>query len=482
MAQVILYNPKEKARLKVPYVPFSLMTVASSMKVSGVSFSLIDSRVDTDAHEQVLKGLENPEVVMFGLTLMTGSVIYDVLEVARMVRRKRPDVKIVFGGVHATMLPEETAQHDLVDIVISGAGEETAVELAQKLINKENWKEVAGLVFEEDGKIITTPPRQKANEALYSGIDYDIVDLTKYVKKDATGERCLDYLSSRGCPHPCTYCAIAEVWGKKMLYYPPDQMVNNLMYLQQKLNLDSIHFLDDNFFVRRSRVEEFCDNVIASGLKLKFWAMCRIQYFWQYDDAFLAKLKQAGFATINFGAESGSEVVLQKLKKTHTPEQILMTARKCNEFGIRAQFSFMMALPYETPQDLELTMSMIDQIHKINPVFDMQLFPFTPFPKTELAAESAAYGFVQPKTLEEWARFEYGNIKMPWLSPLMRRRVDTLTTLAWFAFTSETAIKLGKLYGTAFRFFGSVARLRWSFRFFDHAYEWKMVNAFAKSC
>ncbi len=482
MAKVILYNPKEKARLKVPYLPFSLMTVASSLKISGITFELIDSRIDTDAHEQVRKALDNPEVVAFGLTLMTGSVIYDVLDVAKIVREKRPDVKIVFGGVHATMLPEETAKHHYVDIVVVGAGEETTVELVQKLVNKENWEDTPGLAFKKDGNIVVTSPRVKQNDEHYSGINYDIVDLTRYIKKDATGERCLDYLSSRGCPHPCTYCAIAEVWGKKMLYYPPDAMVSNLMYLQQKLNLDSIHFLDDNFFVRRSRVEEFCDAVIASGLKLKFWAMCRIQYFWQYDDAFLAKLKQAGFATINFGAESGSEVVLQKLKKTHTPEQILITARKCQQYGIRAQFSFMMALPYETPQDLEMTMNMIDQIHKINPSFDMQLFPFTPFPKTELADESAAYGFQQPDTLEGWARFEYGNIKMPWLTPMMRRRVDTLTTLAWFAFTSETAIKLGRLYGTAFRFFGAIARLRWNFRFFDHPYEWKMVNAFAKSC
>ncbi len=482
MAKVVLYNPKEKARLKIPYLPFSLMTVASSLKVLKIDFSVIDSRIEQDAHERVLAEIKNPDVVLFGTTMMTGSVLYDALDVIRMVRKERPDLKIAVGGVHVSMLPEQSIEHEDIDIVVVGAGEETTAELARRIASNDNWEQTTGIVYKKDGKVIVNPPRIKENESLYEGVDYNIVDMKRYVKKEATGDRCLDFLSSRGCPHPCTYCAIAEVWGRRMLYYEPKRMVDELEYLSKKMNIDGIHFLDDNFFVKRERVEAFCDAIIARGIKLKFWAMCRIQYFWKYDEKFLLKLKQAGFSTINFGAESGSGPVLERLKRNHTPEQILITAEQCNKYGFRGQFSFMMGLPYETEDDLEQTMAMIDKIHAINPNFDMQLFPFTPFPKTELAEESAAYGFKEPTKLEEWARFEYGNIVMPWLSPAMRRRVDTLTTLAWFGFTSETALKLGRLYSMAFKFFGTIARLRWKLRFFDHAYEWKLINVFARSC
>lgn len=482
MPKVVFYNPSERARLKVPYLPFSVMTVASSLKMADIDFSIVDSRIETDAHEKLLAEIQNPEVVLFGLTLMTGSAIYDGLEAARLVHQARPDLKIAVGGVHPSMLPEQTAEHEDVDMVVVGAGEETTVELAKRLASHEPWEETTGIVYRKNGKVIVNPPRVMSDDSHYEGVNYDIVEIPRYIKRDATGERCLDYLSSRGCPHPCTYCAIAEVWGRKMLYYSPERIVNDLERLVKEHCIDSIHFLDDNFFVSRPRVEQFCDEVIRRGIKLKFWAMCRIQYFHKYDDAFLQKLKKAGFCTINFGAESGSRRVLDRLKRNHTPEQILFTAEQCNKYGFRGQFSFMMALPYETTEDLEQTMALIEKIHAVNPNFDMQMFPFTPFPKTELAEESATYGFKEPTRLEDWAKFEYGSIAMPWLAPAMKNRVDTLTTLAWFAFTSETAIKLEGLSSLAYKILGKIARLRFRFRFFDHAYEWKLVNAVARAC
>jgi radical SAM superfamily enzyme YgiQ (UPF0313 family) len=257
-------------------------------------------------------------------------------------------------------------------------------------------------------------------------------------------------------------------------------MVDKIQDWIEKYQIAGIRFLDDNFFVDRQRVERFCDGILARKLRIRFWSMCRIQYFTGFEDVFLEKLKKAGFATFNFGAESGSQKILDRIKKGIRVEQILETARKCRAWGFRAQFSFMMAFPFEDEKDLCQTMALIDRIHAIDPDADCQLFPYTPFPQTDLARECLDYGFRPPARLEDWARFEYGCIKMPWLSTAMRERIDTLTTLAWFAFTSETAIKLGGLKGWIFLRMGDLARWRWRHRFFYWPLEWKWINWIAR--
>ena len=463
----------------MPYLPFSLMTVGTAVKAAGFEVTVIDARVEKNAKELV-SSLLTDDVLFFGITLITGSVIHDALEMARFVKTRKPDLKVICGGVHASLLPEQTVQYPEIDLVVIGPGENIAAELALAFKNGQDFSKIPNIAYKKQGKVILNPDNETQKIAPEAAIDYSLVDLKKYFKTNATGKRCLDYLSSRGCPHPCTYCAISQLWKKRIFYYSSEKMATDLEAFVKELQIDSVHFLDDNFFVNPKRVESFCDEIAKRNLKLRFWTMCRIQYFSQYSDAFLLKLKQTGFSTMNFGAESGSQFILDKIKKGITVEQILQTARRCKQFGFRGQFNFMMGFPFEKESDLEQTLKLIDDIHAINPDFDIQLFPYTPVPRTELAEECLEYGYTQPVELEAWADFEYGSIKMPWLSDKLRQRIDTMTTIAWFAFTSETAIKLGGLKGKIFKLLGKLARLRWKHRFFALPLEWKLINLLAK--
>ncbi len=479
MPKVILYNPKEKTRLRVPYLPFSLLTVGTALQKAGIEVKIIDARIEEKARA-IVASLLTQEVLFFGITLITGSIIHDAIEMARFVKMKKPDLKIVFGGVHASLLPEQTVRYPHADLVVIGPGENTATELALALKNGADISGIPSIAYKKNGVVIVNPDPVSQPMASDEGVDYTMIDLARYLKTNATGTRCLDYLSSRGCPHPCSYCAISNLWKKKIFYYSSEKMVADLEKFARELQINSVHFLDDNFFVNRPRVETFCDELLKRKLSLRFWSMCRIQYFAQYDDTFLLKLRAAGFSTMNFGAESGSQFILDKIKKGITVEQILETARRCHQLGFRGQFSFMMGFPFEKDSDLEMTMKLIDEIHAIDPQFDIQLFPYTPFPRTELAEECIQYGFVPPMELETWAEFEYGAIKMPWLSKKLRERIDTMTTIAWFAFTPETAIKLGGIKGELFKMFGKLAHWRWKHRFFGMPLEWKAINRLAR--
>ncbi len=479
MAKVILYNPREKAALKVPYLPFSIMTVGSALQAAGFEVNIVDARVNPKAQETVAALLED-DVLFFGMTLCSGSGIYDGLKMLRLVKTRRPGLTTVLGGVHCSLLPEQTVEHPDVDIVAIGPGERIAVDIARAITHGRDISKVPNIAYKKEGRATINHHNILQHLLPDTAINYELVDLRQYIKADASGKRCLDYLSSRGCPHPCTYCAISKIWKEKIFYYSPQKMVDDLEHFQNELQIDSVHFLDDNFFVNRRRVEAFCDEVLKRKLSLRFWSMCRIQYFAQYDDAFLLKLKRAGFRTMNFGAESGSQAILDRIKKGAHAEQILETARRCNQYGFRGQFSFMMGFPFETDADLEKTLLLIDHLHAINPNFDMQLFPFIPFPQTEITEECQRLGYVPPAHFEEWARFEYGVIVMPWLSAKMKKRIAAMATIAWFAFTSETAIKLGGIKGWLFSLLGKLARLRWRLRFFDFPLEWRLINFLAR--
>ena len=98
------------------------------------------------------------------------------------------------------------------DLVVIGAGEITAVRLANRLLEGGSWESLPGIAFLQGGTVHIHAGAPEPGSREFSEINYTLLDLTRYIKKDATGARCLDYLSSRGCPHPCTYCAISKLW------------------------------------------------------------------------------------------------------------------------------------------------------------------------------------------------------------------------------------------------------------------------------
>ena len=148
MPKVILYNPKEKTRLRVPYLPFSLLTVGTALQKAGIEVKIIDARIEEKARA-IVASLLTQEVLFFGITLITGSIIHDAIEMARFVKMKKPDLKIVFGGVHASLLPEQTVRYPHADLVVIGPGENTATELALALKNGADISGIPSIAYKK---------------------------------------------------------------------------------------------------------------------------------------------------------------------------------------------------------------------------------------------------------------------------------------------------------------------------------------------
>lgn len=426
--KAVLYNPREKRKIINPVLPFSLMVVGSSLKKEGYDVEIVDGRLGEKIEHALTKN-----TTMVGITSMTGPMIRDALDASRKVKEFNKDIKVVWGGFHPSLMPKQTLENELVDKVVVG--------------------------------------RFRKREVL----DYKIVDIKKYIRNEA-GVKTIDYLSSRGCPHRCAFCSINKVYGRKWEQFSIKKILSDLEYLIKKFKIRGIHFMDDNFFINRKRVEKICDAIIEKNWDLDIWAMCRCDYFSKFSHDFLIKIKRAGINTINFGAESGSLAMLNYIHKDITPEDIINSAKKCKEYGFKAEYSFIIGFPKETKKDREKTFKIIDELHSIiDP--DIKLFMFTPFPGTELYEEALKRGLKEPKSLEEWIDFEYENPITPWVPDNVKKMFKRATYIAWFAFTPDMEKKFDKLhYKLAYRILRKNALFRWKHRYFRYAPEWSLFK------
>lgn len=432
MKQALLYNPKEKRNIINPVLPFSLMTVATVWKKEGYKVKIIDGRLGDRIEDHL-----NPNIEKVGITSMTGSTIQNAIQASKIVKEYDNGIKVIWGGFHASLLPEQTLKNPYIDEVF-----------------------------------------QSRYDTSY--IDYSTVDLNRYIRNEG-GLKTIDVLSSSGCPYRCAYCAISKVYGRKWIPFNLDNHFLPLItVLYEKYGVRKLHIMDDNFFIDSKRVEKICDYIISHNYKLKIWGMCRTNIFRKFDHSTLHKLKKAGFDTINFGAESGSPRILKYIQKDITIHDTIETARICKRFGFNAEYSFMIGFPSETEKDVESTLNLIDELTSIIDC-DIKLFMFCPFPGTPLYEDALQHGLEEPKSLEAWTEFEYENVITPWVPDHIKKIFDKATYVIWFAFTPTMEQKFSKWWQRiGYKILKQDARFRWRTKRFGFAPEWWLVKKIAR--
>jgi radical SAM superfamily enzyme YgiQ (UPF0313 family) len=474
MSKVILYGP---GKYEVPSLPLGLIAIGSELQKYGYEVKIVDRKTEKNAEDVILDALDS-NTIAFCVTCLTGSFIEDALEVCKLVRKKNPKIPLVWGGFHASLLPEQTIKHPLVDIIVRGQGEETMVELADALKNKKSLEKIKGIIYKKNNKVFFNPERPLKDINALERLDYSLVDVEKYIRHDIS-PRTIDYISSRGCCYHCAFCSISTLYGSKWLSYNADRVVDEIEDIVKKYKIDGIHFMDDFFFADPKRVEKICDGIMKRSIKIKWWAMARCDIFIRLPDKLLEKLKKSGCNTLNFGAESGSQRILNMVNKGLKVNEILETAKRCKKYNFNAQFSFMCNFPFENETDLNLTLKLIDDIKEINNKFDVALFPFTPSPKTNLFEVSKKYGLKEPKSLEDWIKFDYRDISVPWNTKKQKKFFEALSYFCWLALSPSIEVKLKKWYFRfGYKIFHRTALFRWKYRKFGFPIEIELVKRF----
>jgi len=375
MLKVTLINPSHLTRYPQP--PIGLALIASVIEREGYQVTILDANA-MSLHPQDI----NPMVTgadVIGLTAMTPT-ISTAMSIAHYLQQANPDLTIILGGAHATLLPNETlATTHEIDIIVRGEGEETIIELLHALEDKQPLGNISGISYRANGKVISTAART-------TNIDMDSLPFPAYhllpwrrYKPHPPHGLALPFASivtSRGCPYHCAYCS-KPVFGSKFRAQSPERVVEQVVYLQEKFGVKEVAFYDDVFTLDKKRAHAIAEAIIRKGIKIFWTCEARVNLV---DKDLLSHMKRAGCYAIAYGIESASPEILKTLHKDVTLEQVEEAVRNSREACLQVIGYLMLGSPGETPETIRQT---IEFAKKLKIDF-AQFSVTTPFPATEL--------------------------------------------------------------------------------------------------
>lgn len=390
--RVLLVNPpifagKSHIRTYATF-PNGILYMAAMLEKHGHEVQVFDNVVDSRLPSDFIS--YNPAII--GFSVVTGPDIDAAIAQSIEFKKIVPGAKIVWGGAHPSILPEQTLSEPYVDYVVIGAGEYTLLELTEHVGNgHRDISGIKGLAHKKDGRITINESRPfiKNLDELPDPA-WHLVDIKKYW--DVTLN------TSRGCPFQCTFCYNHAFHGGYRAELSAERIVAQIEHLRQRYGVNYIKIWEDNFTFYTARLHQFCNMLIDKGLKIKWDTEARANLK-EEDIALMAK---AGCVSVGLGMETGSQRMLEFVKKATTVEKMERTFWLLVKHKIMPRLYLIYGLPTESEEDFELTRRLLERLDYPPYTYGK----FIPYPGTTLAKFCQAKGMITPpQKLGDWAGF-----------------------------------------------------------------------------
>lgn len=429
---MLLYPPLGFVSSFVKYIPLSLIYAAIDVVKSGFHVELIDFRGHKGAIENILQEKLTKDVVLAGISVMTGEPVRGAVQLSKIVR-KYSDAKIVWGGPHPTILPEEVLKQNYVDFVVRGWGSKAIDLLMHKIVSgHEDYSNIPGLCYKEEGRLHIAEIKAAYEFYDYKEIPYHLIEhnLEEYFESD---KREFPIYTAWGCPYNCTFC-IAPIWyktnKKKWIPFNTEDVVNHIEYLIAKYAINFFYLFDDDSFVNPRHVINIAKEMKKRGLRVELGVRgIRVDEVKRMTDADLRLLEETGTTNLHIGVESGSQRMLDLMKKGIRAEDSIEINRRLARFPhFVPMYNLLVGFPTETIDDLKATKRLMMQLAKDNP--SCVLFgpaKFVPYPGGELFNLAVKHGFTLPDNIEDWAEIDQEKeIWMPWYTREYNQYINML--------------------------------------------------------
>ena len=338
------------------FLPLGLAYVAASLEKAGFPVDVLDNYLleKPIAEVKLLIKQRNPEIV--GITC--GSATYSrCIETSKAVKEMLPSCKVVVGGWHPTYEPESMLQHPEIDYVVMGEGERAMVELAAHITKGRTSKhlmDIAGLAYKNEGRIVKNPQRFINNLDEVPFPARHLLPMHLYARQIEYLEvKPVDNMNiARGCPYNCAFCETKQLWGSACRGFSPKYVLEEIKHLMANFGTKGIYFINDNFTMRKKDTSELCALIRKEKVDIEWVCDTRVDLVTR---EMLREMKTAGCKTIWFGGESGSQRILDKLNKHVSLEQTETAFKMCREEGIHTACSFLLGVPGETIDEMNMT-------------------------------------------------------------------------------------------------------------------------------
>jgi len=415
--RIVLYNPR------APFytMPLGLVAIGSALDRSRFDVTIVDGRLEPDPMGRLLDATR--EALCLGIGVLTGTPIADALAATEAVRSRRGGCRIVWGGWHPSLFPTDTLAEAGVDAVVVGQGELAFAELLERYAAGEDGSDVAGCVTAGTSLAVPRgPTRPVVDINDLPEHDYSLVDVERHFA--LKGERQLDYVTSQGCRFRCTFCADPTVYGRAWYGLEPIRVGTELQQLWNRYHCTDVGFQDETFFTHPDRVASIADEILRRDLEFTWMATMRADQGARLDERVLMACQHSGLRRVMVGLESGSQAMLDWMKKDVKVEQAFVTAEKCRRRGIAVLFNLIVGFPAEPMESISATLAVAKKLRAFGPDFQVALFYYRPYPGTPITDELARNGHPLPRSLSEWAAIERDSSQSPWVDAQKRAVIE----------------------------------------------------------
>jgi len=386
--KVLLVKPKIRIDNILPVLGLGYLANAIKHNHDVTILDCMKEDMPVDDYGKYLKGFK-PDLV--GIQCYT----YDaatVKEYLRQTKKLFPGITTIIGGPHSTTMPEESMIFfgNTLDYAFRAEAEEGLPQLLGILekgnASPERLSEVNNLVWRNDGKVMVNPIVYIKDVdrlgmpawELMPPDSYPASPFSAFYKRFPVAP----IITSRGCPYKCTYCEAGIMSGRRMRYRSVLLVIKEIKYLQNTYGVREIQIVDDNFTLNRKYVMDFCNEIIKNNIDIT-WSCPNGVRLDTLNEELINAMKTSGCYVISAGIESGSDRILNYMKKHETTKIMLEKIRLIRKQGINVIGFFILGFPTETKEEMQQTINYAKELGLIRANFLL----FHPLPGTEIYTE-----------------------------------------------------------------------------------------------
>jgi len=335
--------------------PLGLLYIAKILEKEGDNVTILDFSCEAFEEQKLINAVKTADVV--GMTVLSFS-LENSIEIINIIKKVKPQIKVVIGGPHCTLFPKKTLEETQADISVQGDGELIITDIKRAIAGEIAFSEISGIYYRENNEIRNGVPLK-----LVKDLDSVPFPARHLVKKYNYGsqynpkirkEEFTSIITSRGCPFNCKFCSRNSVSMKAYRMRSAKSILKELKELQNN-GYKYVAFVDDSLLSNKKQIEELFDGIIKEKLDLKFIiTAARVD---SADEELFKKMKKAGVTHIQYGLESGNQDVLDFYNKNTTLDKIKYAVNLSHKLGFFNMGSFILGAPFETKKHFEKTVN-----------------------------------------------------------------------------------------------------------------------------
>ena len=376
-----------------PFIPLGLAYLGAVAEKAGHQVTVIDCQAEKLNYETFQSRIAKTPSDVIGVTATT--LLYkSAMQIITVAKQTQPQAVTVLGGSHGTFW-DENALHEYptLDVVVRREGEETLIELAEKLQSQSSLSSVLGVTYRDGDKVVRNQDRPFIENL--DALPFPAHHLMPLESLKHNGKIIFPLVSSRGCVFWCDFCSTVRMFGRGYRMRSAKNVVDEMQFVHDKYGVDQVTFYDDAFSVDRSRVVKICEELHARKLEMKWDCGTRVD---MVDRELMKTMRDAGCFAVWLGVESGSEAILGAMNKSIKLDQTRLAYKTAHQLGLMTIANVVLGFPGETEQTAKETIHFVKELSPD----DVGFYVATPYPGTPMYEQVKKNGWLRVTDFDKY--------------------------------------------------------------------------------